>query len=100
MRGNDLPRIVDFVGRHRIPSIFELDRGVEGGGLMEFGSNRAELARDAVPYIDKIANGAKPADLPVEEPTKFRLIINNRAAKALGLAIPPGILVRADEVIE
>jgi len=100
LRGNDLPRIVDFVGRNRIPSIFELDRGVEGGGLMEFGSNRAEQARDAVAYVDKIANGASPADLPVEEPTKLKLIINNKTAKALGLAIPPAILARANEVIE
>jgi putative ABC transport system substrate-binding protein len=100
MRGNDLPRIVDFVNRNRIPSIFEIDRGVEAGGLMEFGSNRAEQARDAVSYIDKIANGTSPADLPVEEPTKLKLIINNRTAKALGLIIPPSILARADEVIE
>jgi putative tryptophan/tyrosine transport system substrate-binding protein len=100
MRGNDLPRIVDFVNRNKLPSIFEIDRGVEAGGLMEFGSNRAEQARDTVPYIDKIANGAKPADLPVEEPTKLKLIINTKTAKALGLAIPPAILARADEVIE
>jgi putative ABC transport system substrate-binding protein len=67
---------------------------------MEFGSNRGEQARDAVPYIDRIANGASPADLPVEETMKLKLIINNRTAKALGLAIPPSILARADEVIE
>ena len=100
MRGNDLPRIVDFVIRNKIPTIFELDRGVKGGGLMEFGPDRAELARGVGAYIDKIANGANPADLPVEEPTKFRLVINMKAAKALGLTIPPLILARADEVIE
>jgi putative ABC transport system substrate-binding protein len=98
MRGSDLPRIVDFVTRNKIPTIFELDRGA--GGLMEFGSNRAELARLIGAYIDKIANGANPADLPVEEPTKFKLVINMKTAKALGLTIPPSILARADEVIE
>jgi putative ABC transport system substrate-binding protein len=100
MRGNDLPRIVDFVTRTRLPAVFELDQGVKGGGLMEFGPHLADLARRVGAYIDKIANGTKPALLPVEEPTRFELVVNLKAARALGLAIPPSLLLRADRVIE
>jgi len=100
MRGNDLPRIVDFVTRRRLPAVFELGRGVDGGGLMEFGPDLAELARLAGAYVDKIANGAKPGELPIEQPTKFALIINLRAAKTMGLAIPQSLLLRADRVID
>jgi putative ABC transport system substrate-binding protein len=100
MRGNDLPRIVEFVTRNRLPAVFELGRGVSGGGLMEFGPDTAELARHVGAYVDKIANGAKPADLPIEEPTKFQLIINLKAARTMGLTMPPSLLLRADRMIE
>ena len=100
MRGNDLPRIVDFVTRHRIPSIFELGRGTLGGGLMDFGPSFAKMARRAGAYIDKIANGIRPADLPVEEPRQVELVINLKAARELGLTLPPAVVFRADRVIE
>lgn len=98
MRGNDLPRIVEFVSRNRIPSIFELGRG--GGGLMEFGPDHAGLARHAGAYVDKIVNGAKAADLPIEEPTEFQLVVNMKVAQTLGLSIPASLRVRADRLIE
>jgi len=100
LRGDDLPRIVEFVARHRIPTVFEIGQGVRGGGLMEFGPSQAGMARRAAAYIDKIANGAQPATLPVEEPAVFELIVNLKAAKAIGITIPPSILLRADRVIE
>ncbi len=100
MRGNDLPRIVEFVTRNGIPTIFEIGRGVRGGGLMEFGPNLTELARHIGAYVDKIANGAKPGDLPVEEPTNFEMVINLKAAQSMGLKIPQSLLVRADRLIE
>lgn len=100
MRGNDLPRIVDFVTQNRLPALFELGQGIRGGGLMEFGADFADLAYQLGPYVDKIANGAKAADLPVAQPTKFELIINMKAAHAMGLTIPPSLLLRADKVIE
>jgi putative ABC transport system substrate-binding protein len=100
LRENDLPRIVEFGAKHRIPTIFEVGQGVRGGGLMEFGSGQWRMARRAASYIDKIANGANPAGLPVEEPTVFELVINLKAAQAMGLTIPPALLLRADRVIE
>jgi putative ABC transport system substrate-binding protein len=100
LRGDDLPRIVEFVTRDRIPTVFELGRGARGGGLMEFGANDSELARHVGEYVDKIAKGAKPGDLPVQEPTSFELVINLKTAKALGLTIPPSLLARADQLIE
>lgn len=100
MRGNDLPRVVEFVTRTRLPAVFELGRGVEGGGLMEFGPSLPDLARHVGAYVDKIANGARPGDLPVEEPTRFELVINLKAARTLGLTIPPSLLLRADRVVE
>jgi putative ABC transport system substrate-binding protein len=100
LRGDDLPRIVDFVVRHKIPTIFEVGRGISGGGLMEFGPNLEPMFRRAAVYIDKIANGADPATLPVEEPTQFELAINLKAAKAMGIEIPQSLLLRADRVVE
>jgi len=88
MRGNDLPRIVEFVTRQRLPTVFELERGARGGGLMEFGPSIPDMARSVGAYVDKIVNGSKPGDLPVEDPTRFELIINLKTAKALGLTIP------------
>ncbi len=100
MRGDDLPRIVEFVKQRKLPTIFELGRGVRGGGLMEFGPNYLNMFRRAAFYVDKIANGAKPADLPVEEPSQFELIINMNAAKHMGIEVPHSLLMRADRVIE
>jgi len=100
MRGNDLPRIVEFVTRSRIPTVFELGQGVRGGGLMEFGPSLSDMALRIGAYIDKIANGARPADLPVEEPTRFELIVNLKAARGMGLVLPQSLLIRADQVIE
>jgi putative tryptophan/tyrosine transport system substrate-binding protein len=103
LRGSDLPRIVDFVVQHRIPTVFEVfevGQGVEGGGLMEFGPSPSRMARRAAAYIDKIANGAHPAVLPVEEPTVYELVINLRAARTMGITIPQSLLLRADRVIE
>lgn len=100
LRGNDLPRIVEFVSRNRIPTIFELGQGVRSGGLMEFGPDLVALARHAGSYVDKIANGAKAADLPIEEPTTFQLVINLKAAQSMGLSLPAALRMRADRVIE
>ena len=84
----------------RLPTMFGIREYVEAGGLMSYGPNQADLYRRAADYVDKILRGAKPADIPVEQPTKFYLIINLTAAKALGLTIPESFLLRADEVIE
>jgi len=92
--------IVDLAAAHRIPAIYELQTYVGPGGLMSYGVNLAEMERRAAVYVDRILRGAKPADLPVEQPTKFDFIINLKTAKALGLTIPPSLLQRADQVIE
>jgi putative tryptophan/tyrosine transport system substrate-binding protein len=86
--------------KHRLPGIYWAPEYVEAGGLMTYSANTDELRRRAATYVDRILKGAKPADLPVEQPTKFELIINLRTAKALGLTIPPSLLLRADQVIE
>jgi putative ABC transport system substrate-binding protein len=99
-RGNDRPRILEFVTQHKLPTIFEVDQGVAGGGLMEFGPDLLRMTRRAAFYIDKIANGADPGTLPVEEPSEFDLAINLNAAKAMGLEIPHSLLLRADRVVE
>jgi len=100
MRGNDLPRIVEFVTQHKLPTIFEPERGVRAGGLMEFGPKLKPMSRRAAAYVDKIANGADPATLPVEEPTLFELVINLQAAQQIGIQIPNSLLQQADRVIE
>jgi putative ABC transport system substrate-binding protein len=84
----------------RLPTIHGFREFVEAGGLMSYGPNFPHLHRRAADYVDKILRGAKPADLPVEQPTKFDLIVNLTTAKALGLDVPPALLARADEVIE
>ena len=89
-----------FAQRYRLPSIYAASWFVDAGGLMSYGANPAEQWRRAATYVDKILKGAKPADLPVEQPTKFELVINLKTAKALGLAIPQTVLVRATRVIE
>jgi putative ABC transport system substrate-binding protein len=93
-------RIIDFALTNRIPAIYGLKEYATDGGLMALGPNRDEMASHAAVLVDKILKGAKPADLPVEQPTKFELAINLKTAKALGLTIPPSLLARADEVIE
>ena len=93
-------QIAEFALKHRLPSVFGWREYVEAGGLMAYGPNRQETAKRLAVYVDKILKGAKAADLPVEQPTKFELIINLKTAKALGLTIPQSILLRADEVIE
>jgi putative tryptophan/tyrosine transport system substrate-binding protein len=93
-------RLMDFATQNRLPGVYAYRELVEAGGLMSFGPSYEDMHRRAATYVDKILKGAKPADLPIEQPTRFNLLINRRAAKALGLTIPPSILARADEVIE
>ncbi len=92
-------RILDLGARGRLPTMFEQRDFVEAGGLMSYGPSLPDLFRRAATYVDKILKGAKPADLPVEQPTRFELVINLKTAKALGLTIPQSVMVRADQVI-
>jgi putative tryptophan/tyrosine transport system substrate-binding protein len=96
----DRARLAEFALRHRMRSVCPLREFVEAGGLMSYGVSFTTLGRRAATYVDRIAQGAKPTDLPVEQPTKFELVINLKTAKALGIEIPPTLLARADEVIE
>ena len=93
-------RIVELAASHKLPAIYQWREFVAIGGLMSYGPDLNDLFRRAATYVDKILKGAKPADLPVEQPTKFELVVNLNTAKALRLTIPPSILARADEVIE
>jgi putative tryptophan/tyrosine transport system substrate-binding protein len=93
-------RIIDLAAKNRLPTVYASRNYVDSGGLMSYGPNFADLHRRAATYVDKILKGAKPSDLPVEQPTKFELLINLKTAKALGLDVPPTLLTRADEVIE
>jgi ABC-type uncharacterized transport system substrate-binding protein len=92
--------LAEVAVQHRLPSIYWQRTYVETGGLMSYGFSTFELGRHAAVYVDKILKGARPADLPVEQPTKFELVINMKTAKALGLTIPPSLLLRADQVID
>jgi putative tryptophan/tyrosine transport system substrate-binding protein len=96
----DRDRIVDLARRHRMASIFALREYVESGGLISYGPSLSAMLRRVADHVDHIARGARPSDLPIEQPTQFELVINLKTAKALGLTLPPLFLARADEVIE
>ena len=93
-------RIVDFAARRRLPAIYESGEFVESGGLICYGPNLVAIEHRAAEYVDKVFKGAKPADLPVEQPTKFEMLVNMKTAKALGLSIPQSVMLRADQLIE
>jgi putative ABC transport system substrate-binding protein len=95
-----IERIVASMAELRLPAMYQLREAVDRGGLMSYGASMSDLSRRAATFVDKILRGAKPAELPVEQPTKFELVVNLRAAKALGLTIPPSLLARADQIIE
>src|SRR5262249_10278981 len=93
-------RISELAAKNRLPATYGLREFADAGGLMAYGPNVVDLCRRAADYVDKILKGAKPADLPIQQPTKFELVINLKAAKALGITIPPSLLVRADQVVQ
>ena len=92
--------VIDFVAKHRLPAMYQSRENVEAGGLMSYGATLSELFRRSAWYVHRILHGAKPAELPIEQPTKFELTINLKTARALRLTIPPALLARANEVIE
>jgi putative tryptophan/tyrosine transport system substrate-binding protein len=98
MMNNERRRLVDLAAKNRLPTVYPWREGVDAGGLMAYGANLADLARRAATYVDKILKGAKPADLPVEQPTKFELVINLKTANTLGLTIPPTLLQLAEVI--
>jgi ABC-type uncharacterized transport system substrate-binding protein len=97
---NHRTRVVALAAQHRLPAVFDAREFADAGGLMTYGPHVPDNYRRAAIYVDKILKGAKPADLPVEQPMKFELVINLKTAKALGLTIPPRVLFQADEVIK
>jgi putative ABC transport system substrate-binding protein len=97
---NERGLLADVALKHRLPGMFGLKANAQAGGLMSYGADLVDLCRRAAAYIDKILKGANPADLPVEQASKYELVINLKTAKALGLTIPPALIARADEVIE
>jgi ABC-type uncharacterized transport system substrate-binding protein len=92
-------RIADLAIKNRLPSMYEKSVYVEAGGLVSYSANDLEVFRRAAIYVDKILKGTKPADFPVEQPTKFEFIVNSKTAKQIGLTIPPNVLARANKVI-
>ncbi len=93
-------RLVDLAAKRRLPTMYGLRQYVDAGGLMSYWANQADLYRRVASYVDRILKGAKPSDLPIEQPTRFELVINLKTAKALGLTIPQSLLQRADEIIQ
>jgi ABC-type uncharacterized transport system substrate-binding protein len=93
-------RILALAGKHRLPTISDGTEFADLGGLIYYGASRKELARRAATLVDKVLKGAKPADLPVEQPTNFEFVINLKTSKEIGLIIPPSVLARADRVIK
>jgi putative ABC transport system substrate-binding protein len=100
MLNSQTREIVDLAARHRLPAVYEQRSFPEVGGLMSYGPGRVDRFRRAAIYVDRILRGAKPAELPVERPTNFELVVNRAAAKGLGLTIPPSVLLRADAVLD
>ena len=98
--GNQRRQIAELATKRRLPAVYGVREYAEAGGLMAYGANHIDLVRRAATFVDKILKGAKPGDLPVEQPTKFDLVINLRTAKAIGLTIPPSVLQRADQIID
>jgi putative ABC transport system substrate-binding protein len=92
--------IADFAATHKLPSVAPYREFVEAGGLMSYGFDTADIYRRLAIYVDKVLQGTRPADLPIEQPTKFELVINRKTARALRLTIPPSLLQRADQVVE
>ena len=97
---NQQRRVLDLAAKNRLPAMYWSRDLVEAGGLMAYGANFPDVFRQAATFVDKILKGAKPADLPIEQPARLELVINMKTAKALGLTIPPSVLLRADQVIE
>jgi len=93
-------RIVSFALKSRLPSVYNGREYVDAGGLMSYAADRADNYRRVATYVDKILKGAKPADLPVQQPTKFELVFNLKTAKQIGVTIPPNVLARADKIIK
>jgi putative ABC transport system substrate-binding protein len=96
---NQRVKIVEFAAKSRLPAIYPLGEFIEVGGLMSYAPNTADTYRRAAAYVDRIFKGTKPADLPIERPTKFEFVVNLKAAKQIGLTIPPNALARADKII-
>jgi putative ABC transport system substrate-binding protein len=93
-------RLVDLAAKSRLPAVYSFKNYVDAGGLMSYGPNVRDMSRRAATYVDRILKGAKPGDLPVEQPATFELVINLKTAKTLGLTIPQSLLGRADQVVE
>jgi putative ABC transport system substrate-binding protein len=98
--GSEVVLLAQLASKHRLPAIYARKEFAESGGLLAYGPSFSDIYRRAAAYVDKILRGATPAELPVEQPTKFEFVINLKTAKALGLTIPPSLLLRADQVIE